>query len=145
MIIVKENQIFQVKEFSAFLCMERCKSLGSLKSFLSYAPQHLEPVSKVYTSWASFPQGSLWEVAIVWWRLDSTYSSPSWGSSKHTGLHWRAAIADNCDILVYWYGRKYFTSLVLWVKRKKKLFWCSRKAVPETNSHFMERFLSANL
>ena len=33
-IIVKGNQISQVKEFSAFLCMGRCKSLGSLKSFL---------------------------------------------------------------------------------------------------------------
>ena len=32
--LIKENQITQVKEFSAFLCMERCKSLGSLKSFL---------------------------------------------------------------------------------------------------------------
>ena len=29
----------QVKEFSAFLCMGRCKSLGSLKSFLWYAPR----------------------------------------------------------------------------------------------------------
>ena len=36
---IKENQIAQVKEFSAFLCMGRCKSLGSLKSFLSYASQ----------------------------------------------------------------------------------------------------------
>ena len=34
----KENQTFQVKEFCTFLCMERCKSLGSLKSFLAYAP-----------------------------------------------------------------------------------------------------------
>ena len=31
---VKENQIAQVKEFSTFLCMETCKSLGSQKSFL---------------------------------------------------------------------------------------------------------------
>ena len=38
-IIVKENEISQVKEFSSFLCMGRCKSLGSLKSFLSYAFQ----------------------------------------------------------------------------------------------------------
>ena len=30
--------MFQVKEFSAFLCMGRCRSLGSLKSVLSYAP-----------------------------------------------------------------------------------------------------------
>ena len=36
---MKENQITQVKEFSAFLRMGRCKSLGPLKSFLSYTPQ----------------------------------------------------------------------------------------------------------
>ena len=29
-----ENQIAWIKEFSAFLCMGRCKSLGSLNSFL---------------------------------------------------------------------------------------------------------------
>ena len=29
---IKENQIFQVKEFSTFLYMGRCKGLGSLKS-----------------------------------------------------------------------------------------------------------------
>ena len=39
LLLIKENQISQVKEFSAFLCMRRCKSLGSLKSFLCYAPQ----------------------------------------------------------------------------------------------------------
>ena len=33
------TEISQVKEFSAFLCMGRCKSLGSLKSFPSYASQ----------------------------------------------------------------------------------------------------------
>ena len=31
LLFIKENQISQVKEFSAFLCMERCKSLCSLK------------------------------------------------------------------------------------------------------------------
>ena len=30
-IIIKESQITQVKELSAFLCMKRCESLGSLK------------------------------------------------------------------------------------------------------------------
>ena len=34
LLLIKENQICQVKEFSAFLRMGRCKSLGSLKSFL---------------------------------------------------------------------------------------------------------------
>ena len=39
LLLMKENQISQVKEFSTFLCMGRCKGLGSLKSFLGYAPQ----------------------------------------------------------------------------------------------------------
>ena len=34
LLLIKENQISQVKEVSAFLCMGRCKSLDSLKSFL---------------------------------------------------------------------------------------------------------------
>ena len=34
LLLIKENQISQVKEFSTFLCMGRWKSLGSLKSFL---------------------------------------------------------------------------------------------------------------
>ena len=38
-LLVKESQISQVKEFSNFLCMRRRKSLGSLKSLLSHAPQ----------------------------------------------------------------------------------------------------------
>ena len=33
-IIVKENQISQIKEFSVFLCVGIYKSLGRLKSFL---------------------------------------------------------------------------------------------------------------
>ena len=33
------NKISHVKELIASLCMGRCKSLGSLKSFLSYAFQ----------------------------------------------------------------------------------------------------------
>ena len=40
-----------------------------------------------------------------WWLSDHRYSS-SW---VHLGLassHWRAEIANDCDILVYWQGRK---------------------------------------
>ena len=39
LLLIKENQTSQVNEFSAFLCTGRCKILGSLKSFLWYAPQ----------------------------------------------------------------------------------------------------------
>ena len=34
LLLIKENQISQVKEFTIFLCMGRCNSLGSFKSFL---------------------------------------------------------------------------------------------------------------
>ena len=35
LLLIKENQITQVKAFSSFLCNGRCKGLGSLKSLLS--------------------------------------------------------------------------------------------------------------
>ena len=44
LLLIKENQISQVNEFTAFLCLRRCKSLGSLKSFLGCAPQGQYPV-----------------------------------------------------------------------------------------------------
>ena len=34
LLLIKENQVSQVQEVKAFLCMGRCKSLGSLKYFL---------------------------------------------------------------------------------------------------------------
>ena len=34
LLLIKENQLSQVKEFSTFLCVGRCKSLGLLKSCL---------------------------------------------------------------------------------------------------------------
>ena len=64
LLLIKGNQISQVKECSAFLCMGKCKSPDSLKSFLSYASQLSGPVSFVFQSGASFPQGSLWAVAV---------------------------------------------------------------------------------
>ena len=48
LLLIKENQISQVKEFSAFVCMVRCKSLDSLKSFFSYDLSYLGPVSCVF-------------------------------------------------------------------------------------------------
>ena len=38
LLLIKENQISQVKEFSTFLYMGRCRSLGSLKLFLGCTP-----------------------------------------------------------------------------------------------------------
>ena len=56
------------------------------------------------------PWGSLKGVGAVWYLLDYRYFSPSWVSLGLTSSHWRAAVADDRDILVYWYGRKYFIS-----------------------------------
>ena len=36
-----KEQISQVNDFSTFLCMGRCKNLGSLKFFLRCAPNYL--------------------------------------------------------------------------------------------------------
>ena len=59
LLLLKENQISQVKEFiSTFLCMEGCKSLGSLKSFLSYEPQ-LSGVSILCFHILNFPSSGL--------------------------------------------------------------------------------------
>ena len=56
------------------------------------------------------PQG----VAVVWRLLDCSYSSLSRVS---LGSPWRA---DDCDILVYWQGRKYFISYFeKWYPRAK--------------------------
>ena len=37
--LIKKNQVSQVEEFSTFLCMGRCRSLGSLNSLLSCSSQ----------------------------------------------------------------------------------------------------------
>ena len=43
---IKENQISQVEEFSAFLCMGRCRSLGSVKLVVSRASSLVAQVVK---------------------------------------------------------------------------------------------------
>ena len=58
LLLLKESQISQVKKFSAFLCMGRCKSLGCLQSFLSYASQ-LSWARIPYFSHPELPWGSL--------------------------------------------------------------------------------------
>ena len=39
LLLIRENHVTQVKEFSAFLYMGRSKTLGLLESFLLYASQ----------------------------------------------------------------------------------------------------------
>ena len=45
LLLIKENQISQVKEFGTRLCMGRCKSLGSLKLFLDIHLNYTGPGS----------------------------------------------------------------------------------------------------
>ena len=56
-LLIKENQISQVEEFSGFLCMGRCRSVGLLKSFVSY-PLQLSRASSVCFSHPELPWGS---------------------------------------------------------------------------------------
>ena len=48
MLLIKENQVSQVEEVITFLCIGRCESLGSLKSFLSYVSQLSRAVAYVF-------------------------------------------------------------------------------------------------
>ena len=96
---IKENQMSRVKEFRAFLCMGRRRSLGSLRSFLSHASQ-LSGAS-ILCFFPVLTLGSSYSLVAA----GSRYCSSSW-------VAWRAGIPDDRDILVYWYGRKYSTSQV---------------------------------
>ena len=89
--------------------MGRCKSLGSLKSFLSNVV-HLSGASILCFSHPELPWGSSYGVAAVWWVVDHKYFSSSWVPLGFTSWHWRAVTTADCDIFVYWYGEKYFIS-----------------------------------
>ena len=54
----------QVNDFSAFLCMGKCKSLSLLKSFLSYT-SYLPRASILFFSILDSPQGAPWGAAAV--------------------------------------------------------------------------------
>ena len=91
LLFIMENQISQVKEFSAFLYMGRLKSLGLLKLFLSYASQ----LSGTRCS------GGLADGCQI------VFLGCPLGSEIHI---WRAGITDCCDILISWYSKKYSIS-----------------------------------
>ena len=84
LLLIMENQISQVKEFYTFLCMGRCKSLGSLKSFLSYASLLSEATILTF----SFPRPSSSSLTLGsgWWLLNSRYFS-SWVPSGLRSSH----------------------------------------------------------
>ena len=81
---------YQVKEFS-ILCMGRCKSLESLNSFLSYAPQlpGANPVALFILLLA------LYSSSVVTTGSGSMHLIPVLGAFIHI---WRPENADDCDI-----------------------------------------------
>ena len=100
--------------------MGRCKNTDSLKPFL-HALSYLGPVSCVFTSWISsgLPLGSGCS------QMDARRQVflPSWVPSGLTSSPSKVAvIADDSDILVYWYGRKNSIShpqCLIWSKSLK--------------------------
>ena len=109
----------QVKEFSILLCTGRCKSLGLLKSFLSYTSQLSKAKHPVFLQTYSFlPWIPLGLTGSPWGRFIITddcdilkLSCREWhaclrGSEIHI---WRAGITDSFDILVCLYGRRYIS------------------------------------
>ena len=73
-----------------------CKSLSSLRSFISYSPGLLEPISCVCNI-----LNFLVAYCKEWLQSDGWYFSPLKVPSGHTSLHWIVANTDDCDILVY--------------------------------------------
>ena len=93
--LIKEHQISQVEEYITFLCLVRCKSLGSVNSFPWHAPQLVWSECLVSTPRA--PQCSLGEhlpLKVAGWQAFSFLSFPGL-----TGSHWTAAISVDRDIL----------------------------------------------
>ena len=76
------------------------KSLGSLKSFLSFASQ-LFWASILFLQVLSSPRGSPQGVAALWWLVEGRYSSLSWAPFGLRNTHRRAGIALTI-VTSYW-------------------------------------------
>ena len=96
------------------LCKGRCKNVGSLKSFLSYAPQP-SGASILCSHVLSFlplrlTTGSGCSLMAATWQV----FFPSWVPSGLTSSLSVVVAFTDCDILVYWYGKKYSISHTLY-------------------------------
>ena len=96
---MKENQTSQVNEFSAFLCMRRWKSLGSLKSFLWYVRQLSGasilcfPILRLLRV-HRFGGGLQWPMA--WWQASCFHPECPQGSLLGATVKWWL---EGCNIL----------------------------------------------
>ena len=105
LLFIKENEVSQSKEFSAFLWRGSCQSLDSMKSLLSYAPQ----LSGSSVLGFDFSHPYLVPRSLrEWHSLTAAGIVFPWA---HSGLgNSQGRVADGRDILVYSYGRKYSVS-----------------------------------
>ena len=110
LLLIKENRIFQVKEFSTFLCMGRCKSPARAHWNLSFDmhPSYLGPVSCVFTSWvsSSCTLGSGCSLMTGRWQVFFVSFLSSLGAHRHGCLQLLMTVTSCAD----WYGRQYFIS-----------------------------------
>ena len=104
----QENQTSQVKEFSAFLCMRRCKSLDSLKSFLWCAPQFSGARIPCFRSQPEFRRAYCGE----WLQSDGCWMAGvlSFLSPRRAHYPWWLQLLRIVTFFVHWYGRKYSIS-----------------------------------
>ena len=100
--------------------MCRCKGLGSWKSFLSCVP-HLSGTSIL----SSHPEFPFLRAHHREWlqRSDCHIAGILLLPQFPLGPHWTAALADNRDTLVYWYGRKQSISQALSPARNLTNIW----------------------
>ena len=123
LLLIKESWISQVKEFSAFLFWGRCKSLGSLKSFIYIFflyfwlcwnhhsfDLHFSYLGPIFCFHALSSSGLTVEsgcsLMAARWQVSSTFLS----FLRAQWLGRLPTIADDCDTLVYWYDMKYSIS-----------------------------------
>ena len=97
LLLIKWTQISQVKGSSTFLFMEKCKSLGSLKSFLWYASQLFCTNIPCFFSLISLEIHHR-EWLQCWWLLVHGYP-PSWVLIGLTTSHWKAVITNDITFL----------------------------------------------
>ena len=115
---IKENQISQVKEFSAFVCMVRCKSLDSLKSFFSYDLSFLGTVSCVFhiLSSSMLTVGSGWSLVAA-----RSHRYSFWVPFGLRNLHleiWNSWLLSNSCLLI-WLEVFHFLYPTLWNSSKQ--------------------------
>ena len=109
LLLIKENQITQVKGFSAFLCMGRYRNLGSLRQFLSHAPQLPGASASILCSHilsfrsSGLTVGSGYSLMAATWQV--FLSEFPQGSPTHH--QWWLQSLMTITFFVYQFGKKY--------------------------------------